>query len=143
MNSFSRNLRFLRRKAGLNQEEISLLFHKKANTVGNWENQKSEPSLSELIRLAEYFRVSPESLLIIDLEEQARRTSAASPETVLAEEYMNPGDLPPAPSPTTEVSPDAFWSILRELRALHEKMDIVLETHRNSTLQMKADKSSH
>jgi transcriptional regulator with XRE-family HTH domain len=56
MSLFSKNLRFLRKKGSYNQEEISFLFNKKANTVGNWENQKSEPNLAELMKLGEYFK---------------------------------------------------------------------------------------
>ncbi len=66
MSLFSKNLRFLRKKGSLSQEEISLLFNKRANTIGNWENQKSEPSLAELIRLGEYFNVSIQELLHTD-----------------------------------------------------------------------------
>ncbi len=71
MSLFSKNLRFLRKKGNHNQDEISILFNKRANTIGNWENQKSEPSLAELIKLGEYFKVSIQELLHADLEMQS------------------------------------------------------------------------
>ncbi len=63
MSIFSKNLRFLRKKGNHNQEDIAILFKKKANTIGNWENQKSEPALAELMKLADFFQVSTENLL--------------------------------------------------------------------------------
>ncbi len=70
MSSFSKNLRYLRKKGNHNQDEISNLFNKRANTIGNWENQKSEPSLTELIKLGEYFNVSLQDLAYnADLED--------------------------------------------------------------------------
>src|SRR5450755_1527426 len=68
MSLFSKNLRFLRKKGNHNQDEISILFNKRANTIGNWENQKSEPNLGELIKLGEYFKVNIQDLLHTDLE---------------------------------------------------------------------------
>ena len=68
MSIFSKNLRYLRKKGNHNQDEIAILFRKRANTIGNWENQKSEPSLTELMKLGEFFKVSVEDLLHIDME---------------------------------------------------------------------------
>lgn len=68
MSLFSKNLRYLRKKGNHNQDEIALLFRKRANTIGNWENQKSEPSLTELMKLGEFFKVSVEDLLHTDME---------------------------------------------------------------------------
>ncbi len=68
MSLFSKNLRFLRKKGNHNQEEIANLFNKRSNTIGNWENQKSEPSLAELMKLGEYFNISIHELLQVDLE---------------------------------------------------------------------------
>jgi len=143
MHFFSKNLRFLRKKGQLNQEEISLLFHKRPNTVGNWENQKSEPSLTELIKLAAYFHVSTESLLQADLEAQAEAggTNLSSPTT--NPKTPSSDRLDPLPGAFSESNPDAFWWILRELRTLHEKLDKLSETLRPAAHHLTADKSSH
>src|ERR1700722_11358670 len=118
MNLFSKNLRFLRKKGNHNQDEISFLFDKRANTIGNWENQKSEPSLAELIKLGEYFKVSIQELLHTDLEMQSFQNDLGSktsdttgqvPKSYVLQEPVN--------SMANEGSEDAFWIILRELRA--------------------------
>ncbi len=141
MSLFSKNLRFLRKKGSLKQEDISALFNKQANTIGNWENQKSEPSLAELIKLSEYFRVSVHDLLNNDLESQPSRQNK-EPATIgfqsdsnRPEEALN--------SPTNEGSQDAFWVILRELRLVHEKLDSLLSRMNATSFQKSSDKSSH
>ena len=82
MSLFPKNLRYLRKKGSLNQDEISRLFNKRANTIGNWENGKSEPSLTELIKLGAYFNVSLQTLLNIDLEREAGQESTGPQEQV-------------------------------------------------------------
>src|SRR5450755_3228917 len=71
MSLFSKNLRLLRKKGNYKQEEIAALFNKQANTIGNWENGKSEPNLAELQKLSEYFSVDAHELLNSDLESQS------------------------------------------------------------------------
>ena len=68
MNFFPKNLRYLRRKLGQNQAQLSNLVNKKQNTIGNWENAVSEPGIRELSIIAKYFGVSLETLVSVDLE---------------------------------------------------------------------------
>lgn len=144
MHFFSKNLRYLRKKGQFNQEEISALFQKRPNTVGNWENQKSEPSLEELIRLAEYFQVTTESLLHEDLELQSRTPGAELSSPVAAKGKSTWGDRPElAAGGLPEGSPEGFWSVLRELRSIHEKLDRISEALRFSAHHPGSDKSSH
>jgi len=144
---FSKNLRFLRKQRGLNQEEISRLFHKGANTIGNWENQKSEPNMEELLKLGGYFDISISELLQNDLEkkflfQQAEKQqlndlpSEVPPRQAFPQEpSRNNGDL--------HASPDIFWLILRELRAVNERLDLLHHNVHSGTNKAVADKSSH
>jgi len=144
MSLFSKNLRFLRKKGNLNQEQISLLFNKRANTIGNWENQKSEPSLAELIKLGEYFQVSTQDLLHSNLEQQnlfgdpAGRTPAIADQRTKLKSTEEPSSIM-----TGESNPDVFWFILRELRALSEKVDLLVSGMETTGIQKKSDKSYH
>ena len=47
-----------------------MLFNKKANTVGNWENGKTEPSIPELLVISGYFGVNLEDLLRSEMRQQ-------------------------------------------------------------------------
>ena len=141
MSLFSKNLRFLRKKGNYKQEEIAALFNKQANTIGNWENQKSEPNLAELQKLSEYFRVDAQELLNNDLESQSFRQSKESgtigfqSDSNQIEEALK--------TFANDGSQDAFWVILRELRLVHEKLDLLLSRMEFASLQKSSDKSSH
>lgn len=143
MSLFSKNLRFLRKKGNHNQEEIAQLFNKQPNTVGNWENRKSEPGLQELIRLGEFFKVSTEDLLQRDLEQSPQGPAATLPEGMIS---LPAGSYNGAEYPTgltSETGAEAFWLILRELRALHQKVDLLMADRESAGRKRNSDKSSH
>ena len=143
MNLFSKNLRFLRKKGNHNQEEIASLFKKRANTIGNWENQKSEPSLGELMKLGDFFKVSAEDLLNKDLEAaslHAGRNSSSDSSAMLQKPYLL---QEPVSSMASEAGPDAFWLILRELRAVNEKVDLLITGMETTGPGKHSDKSYH
>ncbi len=145
MSLFARNLRFLRKQRGLNQDDISLLFNKRANTVGNWENSKSEPSIGELVKLADYFKVGLQELLHADLQKkslQATDTASGIPDAVTA--ALNTYPVNDAGSSLAQDgSSDSFWLILRELRSMNEKLD-ALKLFFESGLRIPgSDKSNH
>jgi len=130
MSIFSKNLRFLRKKGNHNQEDIALLFKKKANTIGNWENQKSEPALVELMKLADFFQVSTEDLLLTDLAARdhaqyaGREISSNMGNPIRSLESYNLQDIPG--NAATNGGLDAFWLILREFKELNEKVDLLI-----------------
>ena len=148
MSILSKNIRFLRKKRNLNQDQVSLLFNKKANTIGNWENQKSEPSLAELIKLGDYFKVSTADLLQTDLESlqgsggrhqsagEQKLNSPFSPES-------SPGISNASTNMSFEGNQDAFWLILREIRALNEKVDLLISGIETTGSKRNSDKSYH
>jgi transcriptional regulator with XRE-family HTH domain len=144
MSLFSKNLRFLRKRGNHNQDEISILFNKRANTIGNWENQKSEPNLAELMKLGEYFKVSIQDLLHSDMEKQADlpvlETSFAGASRPMIRSHSiqeSEGGI------VRESSPDAFWLILRELRAIGEKVDMLVSGMESTGFKKSSDKSYH
>jgi transcriptional regulator with XRE-family HTH domain len=143
MSIFSKNLRFLRKKGNHNQDDLAILFNKRANTIGNWENQKSEPSLTELMKLGVFFKVSTEDLLHSDLEMQVRLQGDAYIAGDFAQTVKSYA-LPEHPgSMAREAGPDAFWLILRELRAVHEKVDLLLAARESADPKRNSDKSYH
>jgi transcriptional regulator with XRE-family HTH domain len=141
MSLFSKNLRFLRKKGNYKQDEISVLFNKQANTIGNWENGKSEPSLAELIKLGEYFKISVQDFLHSDLESQSFHPGQ---QPALSESKITPVQRQEAVNPSTkEGGQDAFWIILKELRAVNEKMDLLVSQMGLTTFNKTSDKSAH
>lgn len=147
MSLFSKNLRFLRKKGNHNQDEIALLFGKRANTIGNWENQKSEPSLKELMKLGEFFKVSVENLLHTEME------TLSGPTDMKSAVHAFSAGVPAAASAIQQpaqamasgegIPPDAFWLILRELRVIGEKLDSLISGMEPGAFKKNSDKSYH
>ena len=145
MSIFSKNLRYLRKKGNHNQDEIAIMFRKRANTIGNWENQKSEPSLTELMKLGEFFKVSVEDLLHTDMEILSE-SPVAYPvvSTISAKTPVTSFSIQePVHGAAREGSPDAFWLILRELRVIGEKLDALVSGIEPGGFKKNSDKSYH
>ena len=144
MSIFSRNLRYLRKRGNHNQDEIAILFRKRANTIGNWENQKSEPSLTELMKLGEFFKVSVEDLLHRDMEKHSEPpVTKAVIQAATAKVPVTSFSIQDAPGADREGSPDAFWLILRELRVIGEKLDALASRMEPGGFKKSSDKSYH
>ncbi len=61
--AFSEQLRRLRKQKDLTQQELGDKVGTKRQNIANWEIGKSEPSLGDLVALANYFGVSVDSLV--------------------------------------------------------------------------------
>ena len=67
MNFLGKNIRHIRKQLSKTQSEIASLLKKGQTTIGNWENGISEPNLEELVVLSNYFDISVDILLKVDL----------------------------------------------------------------------------
>lgn len=67
-NNFSKNIKFLRKKMGLNQEHIASLLNVARNTYSNYESGRNEPSFDMLIKISKIFNCTVDSLLTNSLE---------------------------------------------------------------------------
>ncbi len=63
----SSNLKFLRLQKGKTQEEVGAICHKKNTAVNNWEKGIREPDAVDLALLSNYFNVSINDLMLMDL----------------------------------------------------------------------------
>lgn len=63
MSKFSENLIRLRKEKGLTQQGLAYYLDVTQQCVSEWENDKIEPTMSNLIRLAECFDVSIDFLV--------------------------------------------------------------------------------
>ena len=64
--SFSVNLRTLRKKMGLKQQELATRLHVSQQAIAQWENGKAEPNISTLQDIASVLNCSVNDLLDID-----------------------------------------------------------------------------
>lgn len=58
MEKFHEKLKMLRKKKGLTQQKLAEILGIKQNSYSDWETGKNEPSLENLVKLADLFEVS-------------------------------------------------------------------------------------
>ena len=71
---FTKNLRFLRRRAEWSQSDLGDKIATDYNTISRYESGKSTPKLEALTKLAQVFDVSVEELRNVDLTKPAGPT---------------------------------------------------------------------
>ncbi len=64
MNYFAQNLKSLRKEKNLTQPELAQKLHVSKGMVSFWENEKYEPTATNIINVAEFFNVSIDELLL-------------------------------------------------------------------------------
>lgn len=60
---FSENLKQLRTVKNIGQKQLAQILNITLKTVSHWETGYCEPSISQLIALADYFEVSVDELI--------------------------------------------------------------------------------
>lgn len=76
---FRQNLKFLRKRAGLNIAELGKWLGVSRATVGNYENGSTEPSHDTIIKISEYFTVSLDDLFSKDLSKYSSSMKLLTP----------------------------------------------------------------
>ncbi len=59
----SKNLKFLRKEKGIGQDALAKELNTSVKTVSHWETGYSQPSIEQLIRLADFFDISIDELV--------------------------------------------------------------------------------
>lgn len=66
MNKFKDNLKLLRQEKNLGQIELAKILGVSKGIISLWENGLREPTLSNLIAISKYFKVSIDYLVGLD-----------------------------------------------------------------------------
>jgi transcriptional regulator with XRE-family HTH domain len=117
MHFLGKNLRHLRKQSSRTQSEVASLIQKGQTTIGNWENGISEPSLNELLIISNYFDITVDTLLKVDLAETqlpqiSRATSAGKPYSLSEWEPLK-----------TEEPGNAMAYVLKELKDMQQQIE--------------------
>ncbi len=64
----AQNLRYLREQKGLSQRECAEIFGLSGSAIAMWEQDQRKPDIEMIVRLAEYFDVSLDELVLKDLK---------------------------------------------------------------------------
>lgn len=74
MNFLSTNIKFLRQKKGLTQEEISKIVNKSRVLVSQWESDERDITTEDIIKLSDYFNIPMDDLVGKDLRKKENHT---------------------------------------------------------------------
>ena len=67
----SQNLKYLRERNGINQRDLSEAIGLSSGAVGNWENESRVPDIETIIKLAKFFDVTLDDLILKELRPPA------------------------------------------------------------------------
>lgn len=74
MNYISQNIRFLRKLAGLSQEQFAKKIQMNRGNIASYEKGSAEPSIEKLQRIITYFKVSLQAFVEEDLSKHINDT---------------------------------------------------------------------
>lgn len=67
---FKDNIKFLRKKYKLSQNDIAKIVNKERSLIGHWENGARSVTLEDIIKLSGYFNITIDQLIGVDLSNE-------------------------------------------------------------------------
>jgi len=64
---FGKNIKLLRKRKGRTQDEIAGILQMKRSTLSGYENDVAQPSIDNLIKISDYFKISIDTLVRVNL----------------------------------------------------------------------------
>jgi transcriptional regulator with XRE-family HTH domain len=125
VNYFGKNLRYLREKNNLTQDDMKPLLGIRNTRCSNYENNVSEPAINVLIKISKYFGVSLDALLLEDL--RAQGDAGAN-----KERKHHPYITNNAAALVQEQTP-GLHHIVKELKKLRKEVDAIKRPAKKST----------
>ena len=68
------NLKVLRAKKDVSQQQLSQVLGVSQNTISSWETSRTRPSAKNMLKMADYFDISLEELYSIFLSKNTKKT---------------------------------------------------------------------
>lgn len=66
-NYFSKNLKYIRKIGHHTQGELAKIIRKDRSLIGHWESEKREPTLEDIIKLSNFFKIAIDDFIMKDL----------------------------------------------------------------------------
>lgn len=136
MNYFAKNLKFLLGKFDVTQTQLSFHLDKGQNTISNWINKVSAPDIDSIVLIYQFFGITPDGLILMDLEdgnlitdhhvEEFRRNGRLKSKVTgnlkpVSTSYLAVDDR--GLSVVNEPDPVANWAIMGQFKQVQEKLD--------------------
>ena len=71
--SFGETIKRLRKEKGFTQDQLANLLNVTPQAISRWENNSAMPDISQLVPLANVFRVSTDTLLEVNVKETEKQ----------------------------------------------------------------------
>lgn len=117
-----KNIRYLRKQFPVTQSQLAALIGKGQTTIGNWENGISEPNIEELLILSNYFDISLDVLIKIDLAKTnyqvQKKPEEGKPKSKKPVRYVPLEEV----SVVSEHEAEGLSYVLQEIKALREEI---------------------
>ena len=119
----ARNIRYLRKKANMSQEDIAKrLGYKSFTTIQKWESGVAEPPVIVVRKLAELFDVDMNSLTTQDIEKSEDSTYYTNPKTArMAQEIFESKELSMLFDVSKGMSPEDLNTVYQMALSLKRK----------------------
>lgn len=126
------NIKFYRKQRGLTQEQLAEAMGVSIGAVSKWESGQSNPEISLLAELADFFEISVDVLLGYDLKTHNMKDSAATIKRLNLEK--NFGEGPKEAQKALQKYPNAF-EVVYQSASLYSNFGLELS---DKTMQAKA-----
>ena len=107
-NYFAKNLKYLREKKGLEQQELADLLNVGRSTISCWENELRSPQMEYVLKLADFFNVDNDfifkDLSSIDINDPKKQFNKKKKKEALKQVLKEKGFL----NDNEEMSPEDF-----------------------------------
>jgi len=136
MNFFSKNFYLLRKQSGKTQAQTGVELGKGQTTIGNWENDFSQPNLDELVEISNLFGVDCETLLKTNLEnvqlsnpmlgekKKAKSTPKSTPNSTPIGPFLGQyADHEGLITFASERDESAYWILVSQIRKMSEDIE--------------------
>lgn len=144
MNHFATNLTYCRKVFRVTQENLAIQLGRSQSTIGGWENKVSEPNVDALIKISEFFGISIDNIIKVDLvnvnptdfKEMVKKEGNVNLNvhpTVhpLRKKLRNYTTSDDQLSMVNEDDPTAQWAYMTILKKMDEKLDQLLLSAQN------------
>lgn len=136
MNYFSSNLKYLLKRFYTTQAELASYIGKSQNSISNWINEISTPDVGDLIKINQFFGISIDALIFIDLKngkiitnehvEEFKRVGKHSGEHLgkvkpISKAYFV--DIDGLKTAANLDDPVSAWAIMGQIKQLFEKLE--------------------
>lgn len=122
-NNIAKNLRYLRKKRGLNQADIRSKLNITRSTWSNYENGITTPAINDLIKFSRFFGITLDELILHDLNLKDPLPVKKDPRRINTPVVYAMNDIISATG-----EPDIIY-VLNEIKKLREEIDTIKKTH--------------